>query len=268
MAPGSQQVAGAMADGTVRIWDARPLTPEIEIDRRARFIVDSAFRNDLELEHAMAMISADETITDEVRQKALKLARTSATAYLDRAVVAVIDPLFARPLFRDEVIEALRDDRRLTDPVRRHALALAVDYPENVERLVHDCDIAVAVPGRTSKQYERALREAETICRLQDRELEHWSLLAMAQYRVGQYSLALATFQAHSQLGSPEPYVRVRELSFMAMAQHRLSRADEARKTLAQAREIMKRPFSNARFFADSLVREAESVTAGSQAAK
>src|SRR5262249_44306148 len=31
MAPGSQQLAGAMADGTVRIWDARPLTLEIQI---------------------------------------------------------------------------------------------------------------------------------------------------------------------------------------------------------------------------------------------
>src|SRR5262249_39098212 len=90
MAPGNQQLAGAMADGTVRNWDARPLTPEICVDRQVRGIVESAFHSNLDVEQAVKEIYQDTMITNLVRQKALKLARESATAYLDRAAVAII----------------------------------------------------------------------------------------------------------------------------------------------------------------------------------
>src|SRR5262249_39207523 len=147
-----------------------------------------------------------------------------------------------------------------TDPIRRHALSLVVDYPENVDGLATDCQIAVGVPGRSTKEYERALREAETICRLQDSSPEHWALLGMAQYRVAQFAQALKTFEDHSQLDSPHAYLQVRQLAFMAMAQHGLGRTEEARQTLARAHEIMKQPFVNGRTLVENFLREADDV--------
>ena len=180
----------------------------------------------------------------------------------------MVQPLFARPRFREEVIEVIRNDKNLREPLRRQAIELAAHSPENISGLNQECNIVLETAGSTPQQHQRALKEAELICLERPQASWNWTLLAMAQYRTGQYSEALATFSAHSQLDSTELVVQARELAFTAMAQHRLGHRDEAHQALERLRKIMKQSFINGRTLAESLLREAEAVTAGSPATK
>jgi WD40 repeat protein/serine/threonine protein kinase len=268
LSPDNLQLAGAMCDGTVRIWDARPLTPVIELEREARGMLAYVFRPGMDAEGVAKKIAGDSSASEPVKRRAIELAGAAEAVYLEREAAAIVRSLFGKPRLREEVIEAIRNDKTLREPLRQRAVELASKSAENIDGLKQECTILLDPAGTTSQQHQRALKEAEMLCLERPEEPVHWAFLAMAQYRTDKFSEALATFAAHSQLDSPEPVVQVRELAFTAMAQHRLGRSNEAHKTLERLRQIMKRPFINGRAIAESFLREAEAVTAGSQSTK
>jgi WD40 repeat protein/serine/threonine protein kinase len=265
LSPDNMQLAGAMCDGTVRIWDGRPLTPAIELEREARSMVIYAFRPGMDADGVAKKVLGDSTASETLKRRAIELARASEAIYLEQEAASVVQPLFAKPRFRDEVIEAIRNDKSLRERLRRQALELASQSPENLRGLDQECTFLLEPAGGSAEQHRRALKEAEMICLEQPEDPGNWALLAMAQYRTGKYSEALGTFAAHSQLDSQEPLIQARELAFTAMAQHRLGRTAEALKNLERLRQILKQSFINGRAVAESFLREAEAVTAGSQ---
>jgi WD40 repeat protein len=264
LSPDNLQLAGAMADGTVRIWDARPLTPAIELEREARGMVAYVFRPGMDAEGVAKKIVGDSTVSEPLRRRAIEVAQKSERIYLEQEAAAIVQPLFAKPRFREEVIEVIRNDKTLRERLRQHALELASRSPENINGLKKECTFLLETAGSTAAQNQRALKEAKMICLERPEEPWHWAMLAMAQYRTGKYSEALGTFAAHSQLDSTEPVVRARELAFTAMAQHRLGRLDEAGKNLERLRQLLTQPFINGRQIAEGFLREAEAVTSGS----
>jgi WD40 repeat protein len=70
------RLAAASEDGTVREWDATALTPQLLIEREARSVVQFLFAKLLPRSEVLAAIREDATISQSVRQEAMKLAET------------------------------------------------------------------------------------------------------------------------------------------------------------------------------------------------
>ncbi|MCI0456517.1 MAG: protein kinase [Gemmataceae bacterium] len=72
--PDGHRLAAAGADRKVRVWDARPTTPEARADDEALSLVACLFAKRLRRADVLARLRHDPTISEEVRQRALTLA--------------------------------------------------------------------------------------------------------------------------------------------------------------------------------------------------
>jgi Flp pilus assembly protein TadD len=93
---------------------------------------------------------------------------------------------------------------------------------------------------------------------------EHWNYLntlGVALYRTGRMQEAHAALQKSFQLRSEDPRfpIGAMDLVFLAMAQHQLGQKDEARATLARAREPKNQPGR----LSPHIWREAEALIEG-----
>ena len=68
------RIASASYDGTVKLWDARPLTSELLIEQQAVNLLNLWFAKPLSKEQILERIRSDKTINEQVRKKALLLA--------------------------------------------------------------------------------------------------------------------------------------------------------------------------------------------------
>ena len=122
--PAGSRLASASEDETVKLWDARPWTPELRADHQALCVVRFLFEyKELPKDEAIKRIKADQTITDAVRQKALEFAeqwRTRASGQ-------------SRRVRRDDRVEP-----EVTRPSRRTT---------RVNRLLENLDRPVGVVG-------------------------------------------------------------------------------------------------------------------------
>ncbi len=69
--PDGQRLASASNDGTVKVWDARPWTPELRAESQARGLLTMKRDRVKSLDELQADIRSDKTISDLVRQQAL-----------------------------------------------------------------------------------------------------------------------------------------------------------------------------------------------------
>jgi tetratricopeptide (TPR) repeat protein len=151
--------------------------------------------------------------------------------------------LFQTLLLKGDVIEHIRRDPKVDDPLRTLALSLAEEIAENPMHL-NDAGWAIAVdPRRTADDYHRAVRYAEAACRLAPDQGMFLNTLGVARYRARQYRQALADLERSLKLnapqyGGPTPA----DLAFLAMARHHLGQAAESRKDLDRLRDVMKAP--------------------------
>src|SRR5262249_49359357 len=67
------QLTSAAADGTIRVWDARPWTPELRRQREALGLVEYLCQRLPSKEKMIERIGADKGITEEVRKEAVAL---------------------------------------------------------------------------------------------------------------------------------------------------------------------------------------------------
>jgi tetratricopeptide (TPR) repeat protein len=72
---GRRVAAGGWMRGTIQIWDATPLTPEARAQREAIALLEFLFAKPLIQEDVVKSVRANRTINDEVRKRALALAR-------------------------------------------------------------------------------------------------------------------------------------------------------------------------------------------------
>ena len=82
--PDGRRIVSGSADGTIKVWDARSLTPELRVEREAvsvvRFLFEYVDYADLQKPEALRLqkpealrrIRNDRAISDAVRQKALE----------------------------------------------------------------------------------------------------------------------------------------------------------------------------------------------------
>jgi tetratricopeptide (TPR) repeat protein len=248
----------------VRLWDARPLTPELKIELEARGLVERVCGQARDPDEVRVRIGDNKMISEPVRQQALAL----VPAYWDGRIQAeasqLVSNLFTRtqsftPLLKEEVLAAIRVDGALMEAVRQRALELAERSPEYASAFHDSARLVVRqLPGKTTDAHRRALRQAEIASRLDPENRSYLLTLAIAQYRAGQYQEALATLTRYS--GSS-----AEALAFLAMAQQQLGQKEQAQATLARLRQVLRKP-EDAGYISYSTIREAEQLIGGSPA--
>ncbi len=255
-------LAAGCDDGTVKVWDTTSMTSELQILREARTAVEYLFTKPSTTADVRSRIRQDETMTAEVRAHALALAESGSASALTHQAEHQVNMLYAKLMFRSEVLASLRDDSTLSDPVRRQALALAQQVPENPRNLDRESWEVVRAPGAGAAAYDRALRQAEAACRLVPDDGNYLNTLGATQYRAGKYREAVATLTRSGSLNAavhdgPLP----EDLAFLALAQYRLGQTAHARATLGGLRQAMKNPkWAEYDEEAQSIAREAETI--------
>jgi WD40 repeat protein len=255
--PDGRRLASASFDWTVKVWDATELTPERRIECEARGLVEWLLARPLPPDEVAAAIRRDPTITEAVQRQALAWVKPFARSQARAEAARWVEPLFAKPLLRDEILATLRADARLRPPVREEALALAEIFPENALAFNNAAAAVVRLPGADASAYERALRQTEIACRLAPNNAAYLNTRGLAYYRVGEYPKALATLERSNKLRKgtiPE------DLAFLAMAQHKFGLKEQAQEALAQLREVLKQPQWAGNAEAHTFLRDAEKV--------
>jgi dipeptidyl aminopeptidase/acylaminoacyl peptidase len=264
--PDGLRLASASEDATVKIWDSTPMTPEsLARDdplRLIRFLLERV-ASEAEL---LDRIVGDQTISEETRATALKLARGFWATWIRGRADRLVSSLFDRLVLRADVLDSLRADPTLDPELRAAALALAETWPEaalDLNNAAWMLDKAawmlVKLPNTNRREADlrRGLRLAERACQLEPENGAYLKTLGVAQYRMGQYEKAQATLKRSNELrGNRDPT----DLAFLAMTQHRLNRVEEARATLERFREVMQDPKVAAVEENLEFLREAESV--------
>jgi tetratricopeptide (TPR) repeat protein len=204
------RLASADGAGVLKVWDARPLTREIAVEREARGLLAFLFAKPLDKAAVRDHLGSLATITPPARQAAL--------SFVDR--------------YREE-----------TEPEKYRQASWAVIRQRYLNAL----------------QYDFALRQAETACRLAPEQGKYVTTLGAAQYRAGRYKEALATLTKADQLDQGSPAV----LAFLAMTQHRLNQAEKAKTTLGRLREVMQNAAATPNRESADLLSEAEALMTG-----
>jgi tetratricopeptide (TPR) repeat protein len=157
----------------------------------------------------------------------------------------LLQGFFERLLLREDVLEGLRADATLSEPLRAQALVAAERYPEDAGRLNEESWNVVRPPGGERAAYLRALRLAQAACRIAPQNGTYLNTLGVAQYRAGQYRAALVTLTRSDQLNSQTLGSSIPEdLAFLAMTHFRLGdieKADAAFVRLREAIDLMHR---------------------------
>ncbi len=169
---------------------------------------------------------------------------------------AIITPLFASLVIRDDVLAALKAQPSHDPAVQAACLELAESWTESAM----DCDSVgrglVYPPGQPDAIYQRGLRLLKAAFRLEPDEGYRLEGLGVAQYRCGLVAEALATLTRSS---IPDKEKDPGCLAFLAMAQSRLGHSEKARATLKRLREVMKKP-DDYNSWLRALLREAETI--------
>ena len=258
---GHRLASAGRADRTVKIWDATPLTPELRVQGEARAVVEFLFAQSIPVAEALDRIRRDASLSAPVRDRALEQAAPYGQSLVAHEAERHVHVLYSLPLFRSEVLEHLRANRALSEPVRQHALALAESMPEFPRRLDLASRTVVRQPGAATAAYQRALKQAEAACRLIPQGGDLLTTLGMAQYRVGQYREAAATLTQADRLSAVAPNGPIpADLAFLALAQYRLGQLDQARAALRRLQATMKRSQWASNDEARGVMHEAEAI--------
>ena len=70
-----KRLVSASNNWTVKVWDARPWTPELRAEREALSLIHILRDQDQPQSEWLNAISSDQTLSDPVRQRALQFAR-------------------------------------------------------------------------------------------------------------------------------------------------------------------------------------------------
>jgi eukaryotic-like serine/threonine-protein kinase len=194
----------------------------------------------------------------------------SSEEIAERDALELVKALFEMHLLRTETLAALHRDASLTASLRKAALDLAEQYPEDAERLNKASWLIVASPDGSAEAYRRALLLAEEACRLVPNHGFYLNTLGVAQYRVGEFAAARDTLLRAEPLNAarfkkkPIPA----DLAFLAMARHKLGETTQAQDDLGRLRQIMKESPWASNAEAEAFLREAAELIEGRPADK
>jgi len=153
----------------------------------------------------------------------------------------LVDELYQNQGYYYEVIDKLQADKTLDEPVRKLALQIANSRKwEDAEKLKEQSLEVVRLPSGDPNAYRAALEKAEKANRLEPNEPSILTMLGVAQYRMGKYEDALKTLTKTDKIRTDANEPRPEDVAFIAMALHKLGRADEAKAALERLRTLLK----------------------------
>jgi len=245
-------------DGTVRLWDLRT-GQELLSFKSEQFVSSVTFSPDGRRlaagGQAGVRIWDAFSVPEEVWSK--------------RAMVIRVNALFEEMEeahdARAEVLARLDKDSNLNDDERKFAATVARAHRgPNATRLCDQAREVVLSDGRAKEEYARALRQVEAALRLVPGNSRFATVKGMAQYRLGQYPAALETLtQSLKANTNPSGLSEISEdLAFLAMTQFQIGQKEDAKKTLAQLREVAKGPLWRM-YLNDTRQREAQELIEG-----
>jgi tetratricopeptide (TPR) repeat protein len=169
--------------------------------------------------------------------------------------------LVRKPLLKDEILDQLGKMKTIGEPVRREAVALAAGLESPSNLLVYAAEEKLMYSDRSPDEYRRALRWLEEANLVSPNDGAVLNLLGIALYRLGRFAEAVPILEKAFEInmsGNLSPPAG--DLIFLAMAQHRLGRKEEARKTLVRARGPLPEDSISPHYW-----REAEALIGGKE---
>ena len=88
----------------------------------------------------------------------------------------------------------------------------------------------------SSREYQTALAQAQTACRLTPNNGGCLNTQGIAEYRLGQHTAALATLTTADSLNGGIPA----DLAFLALTHHQLGNPEKAKEAFARLRDALK----------------------------
>jgi WD40 repeat protein/tetratricopeptide (TPR) repeat protein len=252
--PDGKRIISGSGDNTIKVWDAATGAELMT------FVVTDP--------SSIALSPDGKTIAAGTYGNGIRLweSTTPAGGYKLRwnaeATRKFVDELYKETGFHSEVIDRLKADKTLAEPVRKVAMQFAkARLREEAKKLGRESFEVVRSPGGQIEAYRLALGKAEKANRLEPNDRLILSMLGVAQYRVGAYQDALTTLIQFEKMRADDP--KPPPLAFMAMALHQLGRDEEAQAALNRLRVLL----ANAKFTEDHVVQpwviEAEKLLAG-----
>jgi WD40 repeat protein len=119
--------------------------------------------------------------------------------FFQRDAFRLVDSLFSRLVQKAAVLDDLRRDTKLSEPLRREALARAGRYIQDAERLDKTSWQLVSKKGSDPALYRRASLHAQEACRLEPANADHLVPLSVAAYRLGHHREALDLLRRYLQ---------------------------------------------------------------------
>jgi WD40 repeat protein len=123
---GGRRIATASDDRTAKIWDARTGDEVLTLRGHGDLVIGVVSSPD---GRRLATFSADYTL------KIWDTVRLTPELLAIRAAIPRVRALFNKPLLREDVLETLRHDAGLSEPLSKELLILAEHYSEDGNRL-------------------------------------------------------------------------------------------------------------------------------------
>jgi hypothetical protein len=252
------RLASSGFDRQIKIWDATPLTQEGRAHREAWSVVTYLFHRGLSEAEVSERIREDRSISDGVRRLALALVATQSQNIRRQAAFSYVWGALSSGHSKQDILVEIRNDKKINDQLRREALRLVEQYPENIP-YIHWCSrVAVDRDNLTSAQYTGALLQAEAACHADPGNATYLNTLGMAQYRKGKFMEALSTLARAGRLDTS--MISPVNLAFQAMVLFRLGQKKESVNRLRELQGLLKSPNRVQNPEAERFLREAETL--------
>jgi WD40 repeat protein/serine/threonine protein kinase len=250
-------------NGTILLWDSAALTGPDSATYEASSLVRFLVGRQLTLADTLSKLRFDSSISENVRQKALVLAKPFSDALVRVQAKRLVQDLFASPMLRADVIDNIRSNKNLRDEVREEALKLAAEFPMHGDWLRLKSFLVCRRPGADQARYRLALQWARAARELAPENDKGRFLTeeGLALYRVGAYKEAVAALTQADKLNAPRPEGPVpTDLAFLSMAQEHLGLHDQAKASFKRLQDIMKKPAWADQLDYPAFLREADIV--------
>jgi WD40 repeat protein len=257
-APDGGRLASSGFDRQIKLWDATPLTQEGRAHREAWSLVTYLFNRGLSEADVSARIREDRSIGDAVRRLALALVEPQNQNIRRQAAFFHVWGAISTGHPKQDILNEVRNDKKITDQLRRESLRFVEQYGENIP-YIHWCSrVAVGREQLASAQYSLALRQAEAACHADPDKATYVTTLGMALYRQGRFAEALGTLSraARQDSSTIDPV----NLAFQAMVLFRLEQKKESLNRLHELQGLLKSPNRVQNPEAERFLSEAETL--------
>jgi WD40 repeat protein len=256
--PDGRRLASSGFDRLIKIWDATPFNEEGKAHREALSLVTYLFTRGLSTSEVSARIREDRSVGDGVRRLALALAEPYGRNLRRQEAFHHVWGAISSGRPKRDILDELRNDNTIGDPLRREALHFVEQYPENLKYLHWSSRVAVGRDDLAPAQYRLALHQAEAACEAAPDNATYLTTLGMALYRQGRFAEALSPLTRATRLdrSAVDPV----NMAFQAMVLSRLGQQTESADRLRELRESLKSSNRARDAGTERWLREAEAV--------